>query len=158
MSMVKNVSFFSYSPERLVFSLKHCSTAYPGQFNRTQHMQEISNFWTKSWVNPFGKIKYDHPQPKLSSFFIFFLFLLVKKINKIDAKDPIWLYNCSFLVFFASLSYRQRSFPMLFLTKQPSQKILQYLIWNMMSFWKNPIWPPPTWNSWQLLFSVFLAF
>ena len=36
--------------ERLVFSLKPYQTVYRGMFYRKTHIQEILNFWPKSWV------------------------------------------------------------------------------------------------------------
>ena len=54
-----NVSTFwkwpFYSLERLVFSLKHYLDVFQGVFSIKTDMQESSDFWPKSWVNPFCK-------------------------------------------------------------------------------------------------------
>ena len=44
-----------YSLERLVFFPKRYLEVFPGIFSIKTNMPESSNFWPKSWVNPFCK-------------------------------------------------------------------------------------------------------
>ena len=59
--LCKNANFSTFwkwlfdNLERLVLSLKHHLEVFQGVFSIKTDMHESSNFWRKSWVNPFSK-------------------------------------------------------------------------------------------------------
>ena len=46
-----------YSLKSLLFYKQHHKNTYLGPFQRKADSKEILNFWRKSWVNLFGKMK-----------------------------------------------------------------------------------------------------